>query len=278
MGLSTLFIGHSVSRLEKVDSTNRYLRDLLAKKDLDEGFVVWAMEQYAGRGQRGTAWLSQPNTNLTLSIALRPTFLAVENQFWLTKVLALAAAEFVSNSLGGAANTAPVMAGVKIKWPNDIYITAPTLSQGVIIERKIAGILLENILEGTLIKYSIAGIGINVNQEIFDPALPNPVSLKLLTGNEFDLTVCMENLCICVEKFYLLLHNSNFREIDEQYHKLLYRRDVPAKFSLNGTEINATIQGVSREGYLLLTSPQLNNENDKNNIVAVKDIKQLVFL
>src|ERR1700722_11411390 len=146
MGLNTLFVGHTIIDLDKVNSTNSYLHDLLKKKTPAEGVIVWALEQYAGRGQRGNSWLSQPGVNLTFSILLEPRFLVLADQFLLTKALALGVAEFVSS-------LAP-SASVKIKWPNDIYAN----------DCKIAGILVENILETSIIKYSIAGIGLNINQ------------------------------------------------------------------------------------------------------------------
>src|SRR5581483_6581831 len=114
-----------------------------------EGFIVRAVEQYAGKGQRGSSWLSAPGMNLTFSLLLEPKFLSLNNQFWLTKALALALAEFVASVLP---NTL-----VSIKWPNDIYVN----------DCKIAGILVENILEKSTIKFCIAGIGINVNQDSF---------------------------------------------------------------------------------------------------------------
>lgn len=259
MGYNTLFIGHSVINLNKVDSTNNYLHNLLSEKPIAEGFIVRAIEQYAGKGQRGSSWLSQPGANLTFSILLEPKFLPLANQFWLTKALALGVAEYVSTMVPSAS--------VSIKWPNDIYADG----------RKIAGILVENILEKTSIKYCIAGIGLNINQDSFDPSLPNATSLKLLTGKAFDLSLCLENICISIEKFYLELRSSNYKKIDELYHKLLYKRDVLSNFLLDGKPLEGTIKGVSAQGHLLI-----NTENGPEiivkDMVEVRDVKHLVFL
>jgi BirA family biotin operon repressor/biotin-[acetyl-CoA-carboxylase] ligase len=259
MGLKTLFIGHSVKILEKVDSTNSYVHDLLSKNSLDEGFIVWGKEQYAGRGQRGNSWLSPPGVNLTFSIVLRPHFLAIKDQFWLTKAVALGVAEYVSSCLPASE--------VRIKWPNDIYVDGT----------KIAGILIENILEKALLKYSIAGIGLNVNQDVFDPSLPNATSLKLLSGKELELPVCLENLCISLERFYLELRNGHYRKLDERYHKLLYRKDVWSRFSLNGEECEGTITGVNEQGNLLINT-KTGAEIKSNEVKVVSDVKHLVFL
>lgn len=262
-----LFIGHTVSKLEKVDSTNRYLRDLLAAGEVAEGFVVWALEQYEGRGQRGSSWFSQPGANLTLSIALRPAFLNASSQFWLTKSVALGVAEFVSNSLS-AASIGDSEGPVRIKWANDIFVG----------DQKIAGILIENVLESSRLRYSIAGIGLNINQESFDPSLPNPVSLKLLTGREYDLNLCIEDLCISIEKRYLELRNSDFRQLDALYQKLLYRKDAWSQFALDGKQFRAMIKRVTPEGHLLLNAPELNTGRNDDELLRIKDIKQLQFL
>lgn len=259
MGLKTLFIGHSVICLNTVDSTNSYLNSLIAEKPPAEGLVVWALEQYAGKGQRGSSWISPPGVNLTLSILLQPRFLPLSEQFWLTKALALGVADFISTTVTGAS--------VKIKWPNDIYVN----------DRKIAGILVENTLESSSIKYCIAGIGLNINQDSFDPSLPNATSLKILSGKNFDLSVCLENLCISIERFYLELRNSEYKRIDELYHNLLYKRGIPGKFALNGKTIEGTITGVTSNGHLIMTARN-GSELSVNDTVEVRDIKHLVFL
>ena len=82
----------------------------------------------------------------------------------------------------------------RIKWPNDIYVG----------DRKICGILIENILHGPEVSSSIVGIGLNLNQTEFPPDLPNPVSLSLLTGRSYDpvkeLELFMRILADCAEK------------------------------------------------------------------------------
>src|SRR5580698_3487655 len=138
MKLNTLFIGHPVKILDKVNSTNSFAIELIKESPQHEGCVIWAKEQLAGRGQRGAAWVSEPNANLTFSIILKPQFLPITEQFQLTKAVALGIAGFVSHCLEDYVH-------VKIKWPNDIYVK----------NCKIAGILIENILEQSTLKYSV---------------------------------------------------------------------------------------------------------------------------
>jgi BirA family biotin operon repressor/biotin-[acetyl-CoA-carboxylase] ligase len=255
----TLFTGQHIDRLEKVDSTNLYALNLLKQSPPAEGYVVWALEQFAGRGQRGNKWLVQPGTNLTFSLILHPRFLPIKEQFWLTKVMALAVAEFVSSYLHS------VSLKVAIKWPNDIYVN----------DQKIAGILIENILEQSSIRSSVVGIGININQEIFDPSVPNATSLKLLTGSAFELGDCLNRIFIPLEKFYLELRKGNYEKIDAAYHKILYRRGVLSDLSLNEKAFKGNIKGVSANGSLLVDV--LNTETNAAETMEISDVKHLVF-
>ena len=259
MRLETLFIGHPVKTLERVNSTNSYALELIKQSAPTEGYVVWGKEQFAGRGQRGAAWHSEPGTNLTFSVILRPQFLPLAEQFQLTKAIALGIAHFVSYCLVDSVH-------VKIKWPNDIYVK----------NCKIAGILIENVLEQSVLKYSVVGIGLNVNQVVFDPSLPNPVSLKLLTGKDFNAEDCLMQLCSFIEKQYLDLRAMDYPQIDGAYHNLLYRRGIWSDFQLRGENITAEIQGVNRSGHLILK--RKSTINNSYEIIEVTDIKQLIFL
>ena len=258
MRLQTLFIGHPIKILERVNSTNSFAFEVIKEAIPAEGYVVWAKEQFAGRGQRGTAWSSEPTANLTFSVILRPQFLPIAEQFQLTKAIALGIAGFVAHCIEDSAD-------VKIKWPNDIYVK----------NCKIAGILIENVLEQSIIKYSVVGIGLNVNQLVFDPSIPNPVSLKALTGKDFNTEDCLMQLCSFIEKQYLDLRTGNYPQIDEAYHNLLYRRGVEGNYTLSGEAIKGEIEGVNQSGHLVLKKRLINNSYDT---VQVTDIKQLVFL
>lgn len=255
-----LFIGHTVHQLDKVDSTNLYALEMLKQHPPAEGFTVWALDQFAGRGQRGNTWLAEPHSNLTFSIILHPRFLPVAGQFWLTRAVALAVAEFVASYLHNNSLK------VAIKWPNDIYVN----------DQKIAGILIENTLEGSTLKFSVAGIGININQTVFDPSVPNATSLKLLTGNSFELEDCLYNIFIPFEKFYLELRAGNYKKIDEAYNKLLYKRGVLCNLAINGKPCKGTIKGVSPTGQLLIDTE--NGEHNTIEPLELSQVKHLVFL
>lgn len=251
MEYNTLFIGQEIKILDKIDSTNSYALDLIRNSAPAEGYVIRALEQNAGRGQRNKQWLSEPGANLTFSIILHPKFLKATEQFQLTKAIALGIIGFLSQfpPLGG---------GGAIKWPNDIYIH----------NSKIAGILIENILEKSFLKHSVVGIGLNVNQTEFDPALPNPTSLKQECGREFDTMDCLKQLCSFIEKYYLILRSGNHAQLDEEYHQLLYKRGIWSTFSLQKESFTGKIEGVNKTGELII-------QKQSGERIEVSDVRGL---
>ena len=134
--------------------------------------LIYTTYQTAGRGQMGNGWESEPGKNLLLSYLLREPEVNISEMFLLNVTAAVAAHRTIAEWL--SYEQRPMLS---IKWPNDIYID----------NRKIAGILVENSLCGTKIQHSIAGIGINVNQEQWVSGAPNPVSIKQLTGVKADI-------------------------------------------------------------------------------------------
>jgi BirA family biotin operon repressor/biotin-[acetyl-CoA-carboxylase] ligase len=160
----------SVEWLDVIDSTNFELRRRM--DSLDNLSVIAARFQTAGRGQGSHIWLSPEDENLTFSVLLR---------FGGTGISRLPACEAVRITQMATLSVRSflVTEGVesRIKWPNDIWVG----------EKKICGMLIENILDGNSVASSILGIGINLNQQTFDPSLPNPVSLSQLTGRHYPL-------------------------------------------------------------------------------------------
>ena len=166
-----------------LDSTNSEVRRHL--DELDNLSVTAAVEQTAGRGRGGHRWASEPGENLTFSVLFRfgsPELaeLDVKDALLITQAVTVALVDFFESE-----GLSP-----RIKWPNDIWIG----------DRKICGILIENTVDGGKISASIAGIGINLNQTAFDPALPNPCSLSALTGRKYDVKDSLERFCTCLER------------------------------------------------------------------------------
>lgn len=229
-----LFTGSNLIDLDEIDSTNNYALNLLKEKQPFEGTVVRTFRQTVGRGQRLKHWESEDFSNLTFSIIYYPAFLSVSDQFQLSKTVTLGVADFIHSVLKDE--------NVKIKWPNDIYIGY----------KKAAGILIENTVSLGRLSSSVIGIGININQEKFSEEIPNPVSLKMLKGEELDLNKCFDELCSTIEARYMQLKLGRQNEIDQHYHQSLYLLNRPATFLIKGKEQQAEIIGVDDIGRLKL--------------------------
>ena len=225
--------------------------------------MVITHKQEQGRGQRGTIWESDAGKNSTLSILLRPTLIKPDEQFNLSKTVAVAVADFVKQHT----HTLSQEGNVKVKWPNDIYIG----------NKKVAGILIENSVSGNKLQQSIIGIGINVNQEKFSAELPNPTSLKIISGKDFDLDKCLSQLCSCIESRYLQLSANRFEKINEDYLQNLYRFGEWANYHYKGEKLKAKIIGVTKIGKLVLSVGLLSEEKENGKRIEC-DFKEIIFL
>jgi len=247
--METLFIGKTWIKLNRVDSTNSYAQKLCELETCFEGTIVSATEQFQGKGQREQSWFSQSGANLTCSIILKPHFLSISNQFMLQKMVALAVLDFIT--LHDIQNSS-------IKWPNDILVG----------NKKIAGILIENIIKGDKINFSIIGIGLNINQTEFC-SLPDAISLKKITGKDYDINPIMEQLCQSLEKRYLQLKNSN-KTIEEEYLNHLYRFKKRADYLIENKIVEAEISDIEKSGKIVL---KFNDGTNKSF-----DLKEIKFV
>lgn len=231
MMLNTLFHDKKLIHLQEIDSTNEYAKLLIKELTyVSEGTTIIAKNQLHGRGQMGSSWESNPNQNLTFSVIISPKMLVVE-QFQISKIVALALVGFL-NQLG--------IKNISIKWPNDIYIK----------EKKIAGILIENILKINKIEHSIVGIGLNVNQVNF--TTKNATSLQLITSQAYDLNSLLARFLEILERNYFLLKSNQHTVINEAYLKNLLGFQIERKFSTSTEQFKAIITGVSSMGKLQL--------------------------
>jgi BirA family transcriptional regulator, biotin operon repressor / biotin---[acetyl-CoA-carboxylase] ligase len=228
-------IGNNIIELQETASTNTYAFQLIKGNDVEEGSVISSISQQNGKGTGSNKWESEAGKNLTVSIVLKPVFLPLKKQFMLNIITSLSVCHMISQLL-------PDKESLKIKWPNDIYVG----------DNKISGILIENTIVGTTFDYSVAGIGININQEIFISDAPNPVSLKKITNKDYDLTECLTLLCSCIEERYMQLKNAEYDLLDKDYLSMLYRKGESAKFIYKNNIISAAITGISGEGKLIL--------------------------
>ncbi len=217
---------YPIIQLDETVSTNQELTQLCDRQgnDLAEFTTLCADFQTAGKGQRGNSWESEPGKNLLFSFVLFPRFLEAKRQFVLSQVISLAIKEELEEIIrplhateeeetdGRKREASPV----SIKWPNDIYWR----------EKKICGILIENDLQGRDIRRCIAGIGININQEVFLSDAPNPCSLKQITGKEHPRQPILQRILQRVEAYYRQLKQEDIsQEITGRYARSLFRRE-----------------------------------------------------
>lgn len=227
-----LIIGRPTIALESTDSTNDYASMLVSNSNPNEGTVICAQHQSRGKGQIGSKWESEPGANLLMSVILKPQFVMANQQFALNMIASLA--------IKDALNSFHINA--QIKWPNDIYVG----------KKKICGILIQNILAGKSLKHAIVGVGLNVNQEKFDPKLPNPTSIAIKLGHKVDLNEVKSRVCKCIQTRYIQLQEDGWPDIETDYLHDLYLRDKQALYLVDTQEKTGIIKGISPIGELLL--------------------------
>ena len=211
-----------IIHIEETDSTNHWL------KEHGEGnMVVVADYQTAGRGCGSNSRESERGRNLTFSMLIHPENILAKEQFRITEVVSVAMCRMLQSYIYNK---------VEIKWPNDIYVG----------DKKICGILIENRLQGTEIKDSIIGIGLNVNQKEFKSDAPNPVSLYQLTGQETDLEEMLMAFLDCFDS-ELKSKTTCFT-----YREMLFRRGKDSLYRSKTTCFTARLTDVLPDGRLFL--------------------------
>ena len=245
----TLFTGQQLVYLPQCDSTNNIAHDLLIKNKATEGCVVITSAQTRGRGQRGNSWEAEPGKNITLSVVLNPSFIAVAKQFSLSIAVSLAVADLVKAFLPEQR--------LKVKWPNDLYYG----------NKKLGGILIENTISNLYLQHSIIGIGLNINQLSFTNN--QAVSLAQLTGEEYALETIIEQLLSCLEVRYLELKQGKLAKQKFEYLQILFHYQEEYNYQIADTIISGKILGVAENGKLGL---QVNNE------IKYFDFKEISYI
>ena len=224
--------------IKSTNSTNSLMKEMLAKGEWPEGeYFVYAGYQTAGRGQTGNSWESEADKNLLCSILLPPD----KDLYFLNIAVGVAILRVIGEDF-------------TIKWPNDIYYG----------DKKVAGILVENAILGNEVKYSIAGIGLNVNQTTFVSNAPNPISLKQITGKEYDIDALMQ-------KVYAMVQETLNEDVWEEYKNHLYRRDGFWKYEDQNGIFEARIIDVLPTGEIVLC-----DRNGQNRTYGFKQIKYIL--
>ncbi|MBS1628228.1 MAG: biotin--[acetyl-CoA-carboxylase] ligase [Bacteroidetes bacterium] len=253
MSSSTTFntIGLPFIHLNTVESSNTFLLDKLRNGLAAHGTAVFADEQTAGKGQMGKVWKSEIGQNIILSLAIDVSFIPLNNQFCISVMVALGCYQFFSKYAGEE---------TKIKWPNDIYWK----------ERKAGGILIETMnrknsetrnKERSDIRFAVVGIGLNINQTVFGEGIKNPVSLKQITGKQFNVVDLAKELCVFIEKEYLQLQKGKQAKQLIKFNNILFKHNERVKLKKNQIVFSCVIKGVDEYGKLLVQHPAYESFN-----------------
>jgi BirA family transcriptional regulator, biotin operon repressor / biotin---[acetyl-CoA-carboxylase] ligase len=229
---SSFSIGHPFIELQQVESTNNYATGLVHEGMAEQGTAVFAHHQTKGKGQRHKLWHGEAGKNIALSVILHPAGLSLSQGFLLSMAVAVATYRFFNNYAGP---------DTRIKWPNDMYWR----------DRKAGGILIENIVQGSEWKAAIIGIGMNINQTAFDDLDTKAVSLKQITGKDFDPVVLAKELCRHLTDTLNILHKLP-SHIVEEYRNHLYKLNETVRLKKGSRVFDATVKDVTTLGELIV--------------------------
>ena len=239
-----------IIKLNAIDSTNLFLRSLSIDTNVEDFTVVVAKHQTKGRGQMGTVWSSQDAKNLTFSVFKRFDNLKLDQHFVISMVASLA----VINTLKKLN-----LPKLSVKWPNDILSA----------NKKICGILIENVIKQNNVAATVVGIGLNVNQVNFSN-LPQASSLLNVTGISYDLDELLQSILKELETLFDLVESNHFKTIKTTYESYLFRKDKPSTFKNEEGLFSGFIKGVSNEGLLEVLL--------EDNILKTFDLKTIKLL
>ncbi len=234
-------------KLDAIDSTNDYLKDLVRTMFIENYTVVTAEHQTNGKGQRGSTWASEKGKNLIISMLVRDFTTTGTAMFDLNIVVSLAVLQAL-DSLD--------IPKLSIKWPNDIMSD----------DKKIGGILIENSFKSDNTVESIVGIGINVNQIEFEN-LPQASSLAVIAKSTFDKELVLEKIVNAIQD-HIKSWSRNAAQLQKTYTNLLFKKGEMMVFQASDSSFfNGTIVGITSAGRLVL-------ENDKGTLLDF-DIKEV---
>jgi len=248
--MPNLFHPERIVRVNKLDSTNSYALQLLKDTNPSGGTVVMALNQTEGRGQQTNSWESESGKNLTISLILRPDFILAQDQFQVSMLISLGVSDYLKT----------YTEHVSIKWPNDIYIK----------DKKIAGILIEQSIMGAHLSNSVCGIGLNVNQAKFVSDAPNPISLQIITNENYNLEDELTKLLASIEKRYQQVKNGNAQQLEQDYLNALYWMNETHEFEDEDGDFKGQIIGISEFGQLQI--------RDEDNELRTYNFKEVSFI
>ena len=237
-----------IIKLNAIDSTNSFLKEMAQSSSLENYTVIVAKEQTKGRGQMGTCWLSEANKNLLCSVFVRFDSFLIKNQVLVNYAVSIAIVNVLNKY------KLPKLA---IKWPNDILSS----------NKKMCGLLIENVMQKDEIKSSIIGIGLNVNQVNF-PVNFNVTSILKETKKETNIDEFLNELLAELKIQISYIIDASKNNLKENYLKYLYKKNTPTMFkNSKGVLFMGKIIDVSSEGKL-----QIELEDDSIKEFGIKEV------
>ena len=222
----------SASKIIKVNatrSTNDKVKMLIKSKKILSGDLIIAKYQYGGRGQRMNKWYSSYGKNLLCSLFYKPLDINADRTFLINQAVSLAVLKTIRKF-----NNENCL----IKWPNDILS----------VNKKIAGILVENSLSSDKVNHSIIGVGININQ-IFFKSLPNATSIKKISNKNIVVERVLNELINSYNHYFTKINDIKY--INDQYNQNIFGKQG-CRFIINGKERSGKIISISNTGIIKL--------------------------
>ncbi len=227
--------------LNEVDSSNNYAMQQIYDGKAVHGNAFMALCQTNGKGQRGKQWHTGKNDNLALSIVMQPSFLPLNNAFMFHTFVCVSLLQYLQQ----------LQIKCCIKWPNDIYYN----------DRKAAGILIENIIQGNNWKYAVIGIGLNVNESTIQNTISKAISLQQITNKNYELATITNGILQQMQTNWLIFEN-NTTAFYSNYNINLYKRYQIIKLKQNDVIFETLLQKANTNGKLICGE---NNELEFNH-------------
>jgi BirA family biotin operon repressor/biotin-[acetyl-CoA-carboxylase] ligase len=230
---------HNLEKLKfinllEIDSTNNYIKKNHDNLKNSYPIAVFSKKQTRGRGRDDRVWYSQSDKGLYCSFGV--SIKNINNLNLLSLIIGIAVSEFLSELTGESYN---------LKWPNDILFE----------KKKIAGILIENIINGENV-ISIIGIGVNINNEIND--FPNILrekvtSLKMIKNNYYEINKIKKILINHIFKWLEVLEATHIDMIYNKYQELT-EVFINKKISFHNKDkiINGIYRGIEKNGGIII--------------------------
>ena len=238
-------------KFDHLDSTNNYAKTLIKEGKANNGQIIYAVSQSAGRGQASNVWESETGENLTFSMIIQPEGIEPKQQFLISQAVSVGIVKYLKFLINNAF--------IHIKWPNDIYVGM----------KKIAGILIEHTIQGDQILYSVIGVGLNVNQTVFSKSVPNPTSLSIVNKAQYDLETELDELTTMITCELECLQFDDGEECRMEYLNHLLFLDEEREYTVRDKKIIGTIRGVNEFGLLQI--------QDKNGAILECGFKEIVY-